>query len=153
MKIVALPRSDIDALLRSQSLARIGCHAGGQIYIVPITYAAEQQDGPVTSVLVHSFEGQKVRMMRENPHVCLEVDDIYSPANWRTVVADGEFEELCGEENQRRALQTLAERLLAPGAGSRAANGDDPFRTPGVDLPAVLFRVRIHDASGRIATP
>ncbi len=153
MKIEPLPRTDIDDLLRSQSLARIGCHAGGQIYIVPVSYAPEDDDGRVTSVLVHSFEGQKIRMMRENPHVCLEVDDIHGPSEWRTVVADGEFEELRGEESQRRAMSTLAKRLLPASASARIANGDDPFRPKGVDAPAVFFRVRIHDASGRIAIP
>lgn len=153
MKIDPLPRSAIDKFLRTQTLARIGCHAGGQIYIVPIAYAPENDEGPVTSVLVHSFEGQKVRMMRENPHVCLEVDEIASPSSWRTVVIDGEFEELRGEEAQQRALSTLAERLLPPSAASRVAQGDDPFRAVGEDTPAVLYRIRIHDASGRIATP
>ncbi len=153
MKIDALPRNDIDQFLRSNSLARIGCHAGGQIYIVPIAYTHEQDDGPVSSVLVHSFEGQKVRMMRENPHVCLEVDDIAHMASWRTVVADGEFEEIRGEERRQQALRLLATRLLPPTQAAKVDQGEDPFRPPGLDLPAVLFRVRIRDASGRIATP
>jgi hypothetical protein len=153
MKIDALPRNDIDQFLRSQTLARIGCHAGGQIYIVPITYAPEQDDGPVTSVLVHSLEGQKVRMMRENPHVCLEVDDIEDKSHWRTVVADGEFEEIRGEENRRHAMELLAEKLLPRSQVARIARGEDPFKPAGLDLPVVLYRVRIRDASGRVATP
>jgi len=153
MRIEPLPRPEIDKFLRSQSLARIGCHAGGQIYIVPVSYAPEEAEGPVRSVLVHSFEGQKVRMMRENPQVCLEVDDIVNLTSWRTVVADGEFEELRGEETQRRALWILADRLLPHTGAARASMGDDPFRRPGLDLPAVLFRVRLRDATGRVATP
>ena len=92
MNIETLPRPDVDKFLRSQVTARIGCQAGGQIFVVPIAYAPEEDQGEVRSVLVHSFEGQKVRMMRENPHVCLEVDEIENMASWRTVVADGEFE-------------------------------------------------------------
>jgi nitroimidazol reductase NimA-like FMN-containing flavoprotein (pyridoxamine 5'-phosphate oxidase superfamily) len=153
MKIAPLPRTDIDNFLRTQTLARIGCHAGGQIYIVPIAYAPENEEGPVTSVLVHSFEGQKVRMMRENPHVCLEVDEIAGPSSWRTVVIDGEFEELRGSEVRQRALSKLARHLLPPEAASRMARGDDPFRPPGEEAPVVLYRIRIHDASGRVATP
>ena len=63
-------------------------------------------------------------------------------STWRTVVADGEFEELRGEEAQRMALARLADRLLPPAQAARVARGDDPFRPPGLDAPAVFFRVR-----------
>ena len=153
MNIDALPRAEIDEFLRSQRLARIACQANGQIYVVPIAYVPEEDEGPVRSVLVHSFEGQKVRMMRANPNVCLEVDDIAGMAQWRTVVADGAFEEIRGERLQHEALVRLAAGLLPQGAKDRAEKGDDPFRPPGLDLPAVLFRVRLNDVSGRVATP
>lgn len=33
-----LDQSEIETLLRSEVIGRIGCHAEGQIYIVPVAY-------------------------------------------------------------------------------------------------------------------
>ncbi len=153
MNIDALPRPQIDQFLRSQQLARIGCQADGQIFVVPIAYAPEQKDGEVRSILVHSFEGRKVHMMRENPHICVEVDQIDDMSSWKTVVADGDFEEIRDKLAQQTALATLTHRLLPESAVARLERGEDPFRPPGLDAPAVLFRVRLREITGRVATP
>ena len=36
-----LNRSQIDEILESQAVGRIGCHAGGKTYVVPVTYVYE----------------------------------------------------------------------------------------------------------------
>ncbi|WBM79337.1 pyridoxamine 5'-phosphate oxidase family protein [Cryobacterium breve] len=79
---------EIDAVLHTSVVGRIGCHSDGRTYIVPITYA---YDGD--TVYAHSAAGTKVEMMRANPAVCFEVEQLDDLASWRTVVAWGEFEE------------------------------------------------------------
>ena len=61
-------------------------------------------------------------MMRANPFVCFEVEQIDDLANWRSVIARGVFEELAGKDDQR-ALQLLVNRLmpLLPSARPRQA--------------------------------
>ena len=81
----------IERLLETEFTGRIGCHAQGRTYAVPITYAYESG-----SVYGHSMEGLKLRMMRENPRVCFEVDRVRGPADWESVIAWGDFEELKG---------------------------------------------------------
>jgi len=139
----------IDQLLRSGTLARLGCSAGGRPYVVPVCYVAEGV-GRVESLLLHSFAGLKVRMMRDNPHVCIEVDEIEGLERWRTAVLDGFAEELHGEE-ARSALALLARRVLSPLAGELVARGGDPFRPPGGDAPDLVFRVHVSQATGREA--
>jgi nitroimidazol reductase NimA-like FMN-containing flavoprotein (pyridoxamine 5'-phosphate oxidase superfamily) len=34
-----LDRAEIDDLLRAQVVGRVGCHAGGLTYVVPVIYA------------------------------------------------------------------------------------------------------------------
>lgn len=46
-------------------------------------------------------EGQKLHMMRANPFVCFEVEDIDDLANWHSVIAWGVFEELACEDEAR----------------------------------------------------
>ena len=136
----------MDYLLRSQVIGRLGCAAEGQVYVVPVTYA---YDGEY--VYGHTKEGLKTRMMRQNPQVCLEVDAIGNMANWQTVVVQGRYEELSGEE-AAHALRLLTNRItpLLVSETSLPATGPD------IHLPAgsgpvvrVTYRLRILSKSGR----
>jgi nitroimidazol reductase NimA-like FMN-containing flavoprotein (pyridoxamine 5'-phosphate oxidase superfamily) len=82
-----LENNEIEELLSQQLVGRIGCHAADTTYIVPISYA---YDGEY--IYGHSFEGMKLNMMRENPKVCFQVDNMHNMANWQSVVAWGEFD-------------------------------------------------------------
>ncbi|MCS7006773.1 MAG: pyridoxamine 5'-phosphate oxidase family protein, partial [Gaiellaceae bacterium] len=124
---------EIDAFLASQIVGRIGCHADGLTYVVPVIYAYDGE-----SVYVASVEGQKIRMLRQSPRVCFETDE-YERGSWRSVIAYGDYEELSGEEAER-AVALLAERFGRSGSGRR--HGGEGTRT-------VCFRIRIREATGR----
>lgn len=129
---------EIEAFLREQVVGRIGCHAFGATYVVPVIYA--WRDG---YVYVQSIEGRKIEMMRANPEVCFEIDE-YVAGSWRSVIVDGTFEELPGEQAEQ-ALAVLRERFARGGDGSSRR---EP--TPGV-VP-VAFRIRCRNATGRRIT-
>ncbi len=132
-----LSRDEIDEFLRGQRIARLGCHAGGETYVVPVIYAYE--DGAIVTV---TTEGRKTAMLRENPRVCVEVDsyDADSRGSWRSVIAYGSSEELAGEEIEA-ALALLRERF------ARAAGREAPSRALGEGT--VVLRIRLDEASGR----
>lgn len=132
-----LTREEIEEFLRGQRVARFGCHAHGETYVVPLIYAYE--DAAVVAV---TTEGRKVAMLRENPNVCVEVDeyDADGRGSWRSVVAQGVCEELSGEQIEP-ALVLLRERFAR--TSGRAAERR-PLG-PGV----VVLRVRLHELSGR----
>ena len=76
--IEELPADEIEELLRAQFVGRIGCHADGLTYVVPVIYAYEGD-----CLYAHTLVGQKVAMMRANPDVCFEVDE-YVGGSWRS---------------------------------------------------------------------
>jgi nitroimidazol reductase NimA-like FMN-containing flavoprotein (pyridoxamine 5'-phosphate oxidase superfamily) len=127
MKLGPLDREQIDDVIRSQVIGRIGCHADGRTYIVPIAYA---YDGD--AVYVHSFEGMKLAMMRKNPQVCVEIEDLRGPTEWRTVVAWGRFEELSGPAADRALGLIMA-------------------RCPPPSHEGTIFRVLLDERTGRFA--
>jgi uncharacterized protein len=134
-----LPVSAVERVLRENIIGRIGVHAFGRTYVVPITYV---YDG--TAVYAHSQEGMKMHMMRENPHVCFEVDWMDGVANWESVIAHGTFEELHGDRAVR-ALAMLVEqlepRLAGPPGGSAHPRGGTS--------PAIVYRVVLEEKTGR----
>jgi len=138
--ISKLSRAEIDELLRDQVVGRLGCHTGGLTYVVPVIYAYDG-DG----LYVASIEGQKARMMRENPSVCFEVDEYDGAGSWRSAIVQGVYEELDGTDAQA-ALALLAERFGRSGEEGRAErrHGAEGTRT-------VCFRIRIWEVTGRAA--
>jgi nitroimidazol reductase NimA-like FMN-containing flavoprotein (pyridoxamine 5'-phosphate oxidase superfamily) len=139
--------AEIERVLRSEVVGRIGCHAEGRTYVVPVTYA--YQDG---CVYAHSQEGTKLRLMRANPRVCFEVESLRSMVDWESVIAWGTFEELEGED-AHRAMRVLIERLtpLLVSQTARLRPGMHPHRAPpaGDGHGAVAYRIRLVEKSGR----
>lgn len=70
---------DIELMLRSEWVARLGLHADGLTYVVPINYAYDGR-----AVYAHSNDGLKLRLLRANPNVCVEVDQVSDLFNWRS---------------------------------------------------------------------
>lgn len=134
-----LSPAEVEKTLHEEVIGRIGCHAYGKTYVVPITYA---YDG--THVYAHSAEGMKLHMMRFNPHVCFEVDAMDDLANWRSVVAWGTFEELHGDR-ARTAMEYLVEQISPridgpPGASAHPSSAIEPV---------VLYRILLEEKTGR----
>lgn len=139
-----LARKEMESVLASEITGHLGCHAGGRTYVVPISYAYREG-------YLYGFtgDGLKVRMMRENPKVCVEVERIESFAHWSSVVTWGEFQELHGEEASR-ALSYLYGQMLPHLVGDsemtleqlteRAANNGQGI---------VVYRIRIEEMTGR----
>lgn len=130
---------EVEDFLRENIIGRIGCHAYGRTLVVPITYA---YDGD--SIYVHSAEGMKLHMMRQNPHVCFEVDHMDDLANWKSVIGSGTFEELQGDAASR-AIDLLVNRLdpyVAVPAGASV------HPKTGI-VPAVVFRIKLENKTGR----
>ena len=69
----------IDKVLKEGLLGRIGCSGEGKTYVVPISYA---YDG--NFIYCHTHEGLKTKMMRENPNICFEVEEMKDMANWKS---------------------------------------------------------------------
>jgi uncharacterized protein len=136
--IAELLREEIDSFLREQRIARLGCHAGGVTYVVPVIYAYDGE-----SVYSVTTEGQKVAMMRESPRVCVEVDeyDADGRGSWRSVIGYGDYEELGGEDVEL-ALAALRD------AFGRGAPAEPRALGPGV----VAFRIRLDELTGRAVT-
>src|SRR4051812_22119220 len=105
--IEALDAAQVDYLLRTEAVGRIGCHDGGKTYVVPVAYA---YDG--TAIYVHSADGEKLTMMRAHPAVCFEIDRVQTLGHWQSVIARGRFEELHGAARVR-ALELLRGRFMA----------------------------------------
>jgi nitroimidazol reductase NimA-like FMN-containing flavoprotein (pyridoxamine 5'-phosphate oxidase superfamily) len=97
----------IENLLKQQVTGRIACQADGTPYIVPVNYF---YDG--THIFSHSSLGKKIEIMRKNPKVCFQVDDIKNIFTWQSVIAWGRFEEITDMSEKEQVMQGLIHRIM-----------------------------------------
>jgi nitroimidazol reductase NimA-like FMN-containing flavoprotein (pyridoxamine 5'-phosphate oxidase superfamily) len=142
-----LTSAEIEELLQSVVIGRIGCHAGGRTYVVPITFAYDGR-----RVIGHSGAGQKVAMMRENPEVCFEIEKIDDLANWKSVIAWGRYRALTGDE-AAAAMGFLVEQLR-PHIVSSTFHGHSmtsvtPPNRAHPEQPTTVFAIDLTEKTGR----
>lgn len=141
-----LNNEEIETILNSQLIGRIGCHANNTTYVVPISYA---YDGEFIYSLTR--EGMKVNFMRHNPHVCFEVEDIPNLGNWKSVICWGEYEELPNRAERHQALELLHDRQLPIiTSATTKLSPTWPFKPDNIDsIRGIVFRIRIYKKTGK----
>jgi nitroimidazol reductase NimA-like FMN-containing flavoprotein (pyridoxamine 5'-phosphate oxidase superfamily) len=132
---------DLMKILADGSFGHLGCSFGGEVYIVPINYAL---DGDY--IYAHSRQGHKTDIMRKNPRVCLQVEELKDTFHWRSVIAWGRYEELFGDE-AAKAMRLLLRTYARKQPGARMSELEMDFA--GVATNAVFFRLRIERMTGR----
>ena len=132
-----LPAEGIEALLRTAIVGRIACcghglTGDGRPYLVPLAYG---YDGD--AVYAHSGPGRKLDLMRSEPRVTFEVDEAEASDRWRSVIAEGTFEEIDDPRQRDAALAVIY----------------GPTDIPSLGAQTVVFRIRLSSRSGRYETP
>ncbi|GAB4026348.1 pyridoxamine 5'-phosphate oxidase family protein [Spirosoma gilvum] len=130
-----------DFVLRNQFFGRIGCYADGQVLVLPVAYLYDGQ-----AIYGQTREGTKTRLLRQNPNVCFEVDEMSSPTCWRSVVVQGVYEELAGDERM------FVLQRLGPGREAPRMQVAEAVAEPVIEKPMVVYRIRILSKTGRSET-
>ena len=138
-QIFELPPEEIERLLRTAIVGRIACCAhgigggDGRPYVVPLAYGYDGE-----AIYAHSGIGRKIRIMRAQPLVTIEVDEAEATDHWRSVIAEGSYEELGDPAARERALA-----IVYPESSDR----------PLLDARTVVYRIRLTTKSGRYEVP
>lgn len=141
-----LDSHQIEDVIANNFIGRLGCHAAGKTYVVPISYAYDGQ-----FIYVRTFEGLKIKMMRKNPKVCFQIDEMDNTANWKSVVTWGTFEELKGEKERNEGLQKLIDRML-PEIATETVKLSPQWPFPTHDfakIKGIIFRIKLTEKTGR----
>ena len=143
-----LTETEIDEVLNENYIGRLGCYADNRVYVVPITFVFEKGN-----ILGRSVPGMKIDMMRKNPAVCFEVEEIRTYNNWRSVIAWGNYEEITDEKEKQAALRAFVDRTLRMKISETAIAPESTEsrvhpRSPG-NIKPVVFRIRLTEKTGR----
>jgi uncharacterized protein len=142
-----LTDKQIELVLHTQLIGRIGCYVSEKIYITPVTYV--YHDG---YIYAHSKDGQKVQTMRSNPRVCFQVDSVENMRNWRSVLLWGEYEELTSTANHQAGLKIMADRLTPFSLSETVSLANNFSQAPLIvekGARPVVYRIRVTEKTGR----
>jgi nitroimidazol reductase NimA-like FMN-containing flavoprotein (pyridoxamine 5'-phosphate oxidase superfamily) len=134
-------QQSLEVLGRAQ-IARLGCSHDDQPYIIPLQIAYADK-----YVYVLSTYGQKIEWMRENPKVCLEVEEGRGTSDWKSVIVYGTYQELTEpryteERELARLLLQKHNRWWLVAFAERQAKTSEQLIDP------IYFRVEISSVSG-----
>ncbi len=145
-----LNEQQIEDLLTRQVTGRLGCHADGITYIVPVNYFYRHN-----TIFAHSGEGKKIMMMRKNPDVCFQVDDILSVFRWQSVIGWGRFEEITDMDEKQRAMQGLIHHImpLVERAEGHPSHGiTEKESDVGTKVELIVYKIVLNKITGRFET-
>ena len=145
MSVHELSRKECVELLQRNHLGHLACSSDDQPYIVPMYFACDDALYGVSTI------GRKIDWLRQNPRVCVEVDDVGGPERWASVVVIGRFEELSDADGRasRSHAYDLLKRQVAWWVPAFSRTEPNHETRP---LEPIYFRISLDSISGRSAT-
>jgi nitroimidazol reductase NimA-like FMN-containing flavoprotein (pyridoxamine 5'-phosphate oxidase superfamily) len=130
-------------------VGHLGYLSGITPFVIPITYYLNTDD---KSIICYSEKGHKIDAMRNNKIVTLEIENIKSVNNWKTVLIQGQYEELDGSTAKyhlHKFSKGIKARVLKEEKISiESINQFSSKINKGKSIP-VVFRINIEDISGK----
>ena len=140
IEIEEMGNSEIDALLAKTGYGHLACARNNEPYVVPIHYAYAKP-----YVYIYTTLGKKAEIIKENPRVCLQVEEVGDNKHWHSVIVYGTAEELIDESEREIALKaiTATNPTLTPAVSIRWM---DSWVRENIE---VIYRVTPTEMTGR----
>ena len=144
-------RATVEEMLRRAPVCRIGLNsAAGYPYVVPVHFVYAEG-----SIYLHSaHNGRKIEMMRQNPRVCVEIDELLGlkraeracdfGSRFRSLIAFGRARTVEDKAAKSRALGLLMEKYAGK-KHSRRGFDFSPQELEGVSI----IEIRIEEMTGK----
>jgi len=145
MVIQELTERECRDMLVGMRVARLACARDNQPYVVPI-----HVDFDGDYFYGYATLGMKIEWMRQNPLVCLEIDDLSLPDRWASIVVFGRYEELPdtpGHEGSRKMAERLFQTHPMWWEPASVPLGGHERRVP------IVYRIGVTRLTGRRASP
>jgi nitroimidazol reductase NimA-like FMN-containing flavoprotein (pyridoxamine 5'-phosphate oxidase superfamily) len=143
--IYKLTEQEIEDLLKDNLWGHLGCNDGFNTYVYPINYLYDGKD-----IISHSQTGSKIKAMRQNARVCLQVEEVKNDKNWKSVIVIGKYQEVNDEQEWNNAMKAFEERRLYPKISDFLdSSSEQEAQTQLKDEGHIVFRIVIEEKKGR----
>lgn len=102
IEIEEMNDKDVRATIARLGYGHLACCRNDHPYVVPIHFAFDGE-----FAFVYTTEGKKSEIIRVNPEVCLQAEEVVNNENWTSVMIIGDAEQLSEEADRRHALDLI----------------------------------------------
>ena len=102
IEVQEMGKDEIEEVLGAVGFGHFACARDNKPYVVPINYAYT-----TPYIFIYSTEGKKSDIIKTNPHVCLQVEDVVNKGYWRSVVVNGTAEQMTDPAEREEILKLI----------------------------------------------
>ncbi|MGZ9130739.1 MAG: pyridoxamine 5'-phosphate oxidase family protein [Candidatus Binatia bacterium] len=143
IEILEMRDDEIYSLLQRVGYGHLACCRDDQPYVVPIYYACEGHQ-----IFMYTTAGMKSEIIRDNPRICLQVEELLDTGAWRSVVVTGEAHEIVDRKEREKAVDLIrhSNPSLLP---ALAIKWSKDWMRKNVE---VVYKIDIDSATGRLTS-
>ena len=109
IEIREMPDIEIEEVLQRVGYGHLGCALDDRPYVVPVHYVYDKP-----CIFIYTNDGKKTEILRSNPQVCLQVEEVVNNSDWLSVVVDGWAEEITSASEIEGVTQLINSRVPTP---------------------------------------
>jgi hypothetical protein len=146
--IQKLDKSKCRILLSQNYIGHLAYNFNNKPYVVPITY---YYDDSTNSIIGYSGKGHKIRALRINRDVSMEVSEIVSVNNWKSILVQGiyrEFEGSTAKINLHKFSEGVKEVISNKEGKNYSFIGEFSSKIY-KEGPPIVFKIEIEELTGR----
>ena len=143
-----LDQKEINYILENNYIGHLGYVFENRPYVLPITY---YYDKDTHAIICYSDDGHKMNAMRKNNMVSLQVGEIDSVNQWKSVLAHGTFEQHFGSDAKAYLHKfSLGVKDIIIEKEHRKVNFISEFSSKinGGEIP-IIFLIKIKNITGK----
>jgi len=143
IEILEMRNVEIYALLQRVGYGHLACCRDDQPYVLPIYYVFDGNE-----IFIYTTAGLKSEIIKVNPRICLQVEEILDDGSWGSVVVIGEAKEIVDRSERERAVDLIRDSnpTLLPALAIKWAND---WMRKNVE---VVYKVKIISAVGKFTS-
>ena len=102
IEIEEMRASEAREVLEQLNYAHLAVAKDNIPYVVPVHYAFDGED-----LFIYTTEGKKAEIIRINPEICLQAEEVVDNENWRSVMVSGTAKQITDEEGRQKAVDLI----------------------------------------------
>lgn len=102
IEVKEMESAEIEELLERVRYGHLACANNNRPYVIPIHYAYEE-----SRIYIYTTQGEKTAIIKANPQVCLQVEEVVGNDEWRSVIVDGEAYEITDRDEREAAIELI----------------------------------------------